>query len=180
MRRAIWEEYRAGIKAFLYSRVTNPSDVDDLLQDVLIKTFRNFHTVKSNDSIKSWIFQISNNAVIDYYRKKGKLKQESIPEDLHYDEENPSVHKALSKCVEPFIKALPKDSKELLTAIDIERIPQREYAQELGINYSTLKSRVHKSRLQLRKLYGECCELSLDRQGNIADFNAKSGKCEKC
>ena len=34
----IWLEYRAALKSFLHSKISNEADVDDLLQDILIKT----------------------------------------------------------------------------------------------------------------------------------------------
>ena len=56
--KTIWEEYRADIKAFLYSRVSNFDDVDNLLQDIWIKAHKNIHTVKSEKSIKSSTFAL--------------------------------------------------------------------------------------------------------------------------
>ncbi|MGK7936165.1 MAG: hypothetical protein AB4206_10270 [Xenococcaceae cyanobacterium] len=35
------------MRQFLLSRIKNPADVDDLLQEILIKTYRNLDTVKS-------------------------------------------------------------------------------------------------------------------------------------
>ncbi|MEM9091559.1 MAG: sigma factor-like helix-turn-helix DNA-binding protein, partial [Cyanobacteria bacterium P01_F01_bin.53] len=86
----------------------------------------------------------------------------------------------LSNCIEPFIKALPKKSALLLEEIDLKGKSQKEYAQSQGISYSTLKSRVQKSRAELRELFEECCVFSKDGNGNIKDFEAKSGKCKGC
>jgi RNA polymerase sigma-70 factor (ECF subfamily) len=48
----IWSEYRLSLKAFLHSKVSNDSDVDDLLQDILIKSYENLGKLKSGDKIK--------------------------------------------------------------------------------------------------------------------------------
>ena len=62
----IWQEYRAAIKRFLHSKVSNEADVEDLLQEILIKTYSNLHTVKEQASIKAWLFQIANHVIIDF------------------------------------------------------------------------------------------------------------------
>lgn len=175
----IWEEYQAALKAFLHARISSPDDVDDLLQDILLKTYQNFHTVKSQSSIKSWLFQVANHVIIDFYRDKSKSANPN-PEDLWFDENNTDIKQDLSRCIAPFINALPEDAAELLTAIDIQGQSQKEYAEVLGISYSTLKSRVQKGRGQLRQLFEDCCHLTLDKHGNVIGFDPKSRDCKNC
>lgn len=176
---SIWQQYRNKIKAFLHAKVSNPDDVDDLLQEILIKTFDNLHSVQSEAKIKSWLYQVANNAIIDFYRKRGRAAKIE-GEELWYEQSQESIEQALSRCIEPFINALPEDSSALLTAIDLHGQSQKDYAAEHGISYSTLKSRVQKSRERLRGLYEECCHLSLDKQGNVVEFDLKSGNCKGC
>ncbi len=175
----IWNEYRSSIKRFLHSKVSNASDVEDLLQEILLKTYSNLDNIHSTTSIKPWLFQIANNTIIDFYRRKAKT-QEVRAEDLWFSEDNESLEKELSKCVAPFIRALPEEIAELLTAVDIHGESQKAYAEKNDISYSTLKSRVQKSRTELRNLLEDCCHLSLDRHGNVIDCDAKSSSCNKC
>lgn len=175
----IWSEYRASLKSFLSSRIYDSDEVDDLLQEILIKTHDKLHTIRSESSIKSWLFQVANNAIMDFYRKKSRLPEFSDEEPWYVEEEINSEHPLL-RCIEPFIQALPEESAGLLTAIDLEGQSQKAYAEELGISYSTLKSRVQKSRSQLRSLFEKCCHLTLDSSGNIYDCDAKSGHCDNC
>lgn len=53
----LWQEYSNQLQNFLLSRVNNPSDVDDLLQEILIKTYQNLDTVKEADKFSAWLFQ---------------------------------------------------------------------------------------------------------------------------
>jgi len=176
---AIWHEYRAALNRFLHSRVSNTSDVEDLLQEILLKSYKNLHNIKSQDSIKSWVFQIANNVIIDHYRNKGKVKDLDA-KDLWYEEESVDVKQELSECITPFINALPVDSAQLLTAIDLNNVKQKDYAATNGLSYSTLKSRVQKGRSQLRGLFEDCCHLSLDKHGNIIEYQPKGDSCGKC
>ena len=116
---------------------------------------------------------------MDFYRKQSRKPQFSELESWHPVEESKFEHPLL-RCLEPFIDALPKESAALLTAIDLEGQSQKAYAEEHGISYSTLKSRVRKSRSQLRTLFESCCQLELDSRGNVYDCDAKAGQCDNC
>lgn len=171
----IWEEYQVGVKLFIRSKISNPADVDDLLQEVMIKTFNNLHNVRSADNIKSWLYQIAKNVLFDHYRKQGKL-HEVRAEDLWYEQDSSKTDHLLSNCLEPFIRALPERSAKLLTAIDIQGNAQKKYAQENGIAYSTLKSQVQKARRELRKSFIDCCNFRIDNRGNVIDCHSKSSE----
>jgi len=175
----VWQEYGASLRGFLHSRVSNDADVEDLLQEVLIKTHQNLGTLASSEKIKPWLFQITNNTIIDYYRKRGTARPISAL-DLWYSEDGDDIERGLARCVEPFVRALPKKSADLLTAIDLEGQSQKDYAAKAGISYSTLKSQVQRSRAKLRGLFDDCCSLTLDRHGNVVEFQTKAGGCDSC
>jgi RNA polymerase sigma-70 factor (ECF subfamily) len=175
----IWLEYRAALKRFLHVKISNEADVEDLLQDILIKTYNNLAAVKSQKSVKSWLFQIANNTTIDYYRKKGRAQASNIEDSLPI-EEYQGKKIDLSNCISPFINALPEEHASLLTAIDINNQSQKQYAEQLGVSYSTLKSRVQKSRGLLKQVFDDCCYFKIDKFGNVYDYDVKTKKNESC
>ena len=175
----IWSSYRSSLKAFLHSKISNPSDVDDLLQEILIKTHNSLNNITKEDRVKSWLFQTANRTIIDFYRKKGRFNELGV-EDLWYNLREYDVKTDLYRCIEPFLKAMPEEAANLLRLVDLEGKSQKNYAQELGVSYSTLKSRVQKARAELKALFEDCCRYSLDKDGNIIDFKQKSGNCKKC
>ena len=180
----IWAEYRIGIKAFLHSKISNSADVDDLLQEILIKTHKNIGNIRSQGSIKSWLFQIANHSIIDFYRRNKAFteldQEDSLSESLWLEQQERDIKQELSVCIAPFIQALDEEDAELLTAIDIQGESQKQYAESLGISYSTLKSRVQKARSQLRDLFEGCCKMQLDAQGNLMDYDPHDSSCKKC
>lgn len=175
----LWQKYHTSLKRFLSSKISNKADVDDIFQDVLIKTFINLPGVKDHTNIKSWLYQVANNTIIDFYRKNAR--EQNIPvEDMDLTKEPASIKEELSDCIAPFIKALPKEQSELLANIDLQGKSQKEYANELGVSYSTLKSRVQKSRNDLKKVFDECCHFIRDKDGSIYDYSKKNDQCDKC
>ncbi|CAH7008756.1 RNA polymerase sigma factor SigZ [Vibrio chagasii] len=181
----VWAEYQQTLKAFLHSKVSNSADVDDLLQEILIKTFQNLHKVQDASSVKSWLFQLANNTIIDFYRKHARQQRDSKidADDLWFADldHNEEFKQNLSLCIEPFIQALPEQSASLLLAVDIKGQSQKALAEEQNVSYSTIKSRVQKSRGDLKNLFEQCCNLSLDKQGNVIDCELKpESGCGNC
>ena len=181
----VWAEYQQTLKAFLHSKVSNSADVDDLLQEILIKTFQNLHKVQDASSVKSWLFQLANNTIIDFYRKHARQQRDSKidADDLWFAglDHNEEFKQNLSLCIEPFIQALPEQCAALVLAVDIKGQSQKEIAEAQNISYSTVKSRVQKSRGDLKNLFEQCCNLSLDKQGNVIDCDLKpESGCGNC
>lgn len=176
---SIWSEYRASLLAFLRSKVSSQEDADDLLQDILLKAHQSMNGLGQVESLKAWLFQIASNTITDFYRRKERHK--SIhPDDLWYNELDQDDQHILENCVTPFIDALSPEMGELLRKIDLQGVSQKNHAAELGVSYSTLKSQVQASRRELRKLFGDCCNFSLDPKGNIVGYERKKDNCGPC
>lgn len=171
----VWQEYQQALKAFLHTKVNNPADVEDLLQEVLLKSFIKLDSLKDASSIKAWLFQIANHSVIDFYRKNAKKSETLDGKDSELEEEHDNrIKEELAHCVQPFINALPEPQAGLLQAIELEGISQKAYAEQQGIPYSTLKSQVKKARSELKRLFDECCHFQEDKFGNLIDYERKS------
>lgn len=169
----IWHEYRSSLHGFLSSKLSNPDDVDDLLQEILISSHNNLHKLSDKESLKPWLFRVAKNTLIDFYRKRGRI--EGIGEEgLFLHEEDDKDVGGISDCLLPFIQELPEKHAQLLLDIDIHNVSQKDYAEKMDISYSTLKSRVQKSRQMLKGLYDECCVFEVDNNGKVIDYQQKS------
>ncbi len=175
----IWQDYRHELHRFLLSRVRNPDDAEDLLQDILIKTYQQLHTVQDPKKLRAWLFQVTRNAVIDYYRQS---RQEPPDPSAIMDEGTEPYERArqeLSDCINLFIKQLPETYQTAVEAVDLRGDSQKALSDELGISYSTVKSRVQRGRQMLAALFQECCRLELDARGNIIDYQTNEACCPK-
>lgn len=172
------DAYQSSLRAFLMSRLGNRADVDDVLQEVLIKTFRNLHRLEADDKLKPWLFQIAQNALMDHYRR-AKRDGSVMAEDLWYDSA-PQPEHAFETCVAAFLDALPDGAAALLKDIELSGVSQKDYAARLGISYSTLKSRVQASRKKLRALFEDCCDIEFAADGSVLDYRRKSDSCGDC
>src|SRR5574344_2944782 len=76
---SIWQAYSAQLKAYISKRIIDTSFADDLLQEVFIKIHEKIGMLKDNEKISNWIYQITKNVIIDYYRKQ-RIKFSDIQE----------------------------------------------------------------------------------------------------
>ena len=180
----IWLEYRQQLRQFLLSRVNNASDVDDLLQDILIKTYQRLHTIQQPQKLQSWLFQIARNALVDYYRKSRLALSSPYTDDLPqmFDEEEPyeQTRQELASCIRPFLNQLPDKYREALDWVDLQGKSQKALAIELGLSHSAIKSRVQRGRRMLETLFHQCCKYQFDARGNPIDFEVTQDNCSSC
>lgn len=176
----IWHEYAAALKQFLQNRVANEADVEDLLHDIFLKVHAKRETLNDQQKLQAWLWQIARHAVIDFYRAKGRSNDLST-QALWYEDESPSIQHSLSLCLAPFIQSLPRESADLLNAIELQGVSQKVYAETHGMAYSTLKSRVKKAREQLKAKFDQCCEFSVGADGQLMDYQSRrQSSCRRC
>ena len=158
---------------FVNGKIKNPDLTKDIVQDVFLKVFTKFDTLKNKEKLVSWIYQITRNEIISHFRK---LKFDASSDDIEAEDisEN-SLTSELTHCISPFINSLPEKYKQAIIMADIENVPQKEMAERLNISYSGAKSRVQRGRELLKSSYDQCCAISTDVYGDVIDYKAK--KC---
>jgi RNA polymerase sigma-70 factor (ECF subfamily) len=135
-------------------------------------------TLKDNEKIKPWLYQIARNTMTDHFRKQ-KFSVDADDIDIPMENEVPKANEQFSGCVQPHINKLPSIYKEALTKTEFQNYSQLQLAEELNISYSGAKSRVQRAKELLKKYFKECCNISTDRYGNVLNFEAKH-ECRSC
>lgn len=169
----LWQLFYQPLKQFVINRTGDPIAADDIVQDAFIKIHLNIKTLKDNEKIKPWVYQITRNAIIDYYRRERSF--EELPFDLPSNEEEEiEISSELASCMKPMIDQLPVKYREALTITELQGYTQAQLSLQLGISLSGAKSRVQRGRLKLKELLLACCQVNTDRLGHISDFEIKS------
>ncbi|MEZ4691773.1 MAG: RNA polymerase sigma factor SigZ [Ignavibacteria bacterium] len=177
---SIWKNFNRELYNFILSKVKDRDTAKDILQETFIKIQKNIHTLKDDKSLKYWIYRITYNSIIDYFRVNNNLNEfdkncENTPQPE--PEELNENNTKLAECVIPFINKLPSIYKEALTLTEFENYTQLELADHLGISYSGAKSRVQRAKVKLKELFRNCCNISYDKYGNIIEYHSRnSGK----
>jgi RNA polymerase sigma-70 factor, ECF subfamily len=166
----IWEDYKSSLLGYIKKRVTNNDDAKDILQDVLLKSYQYCSKGKTILHLKSWLFKITQNTIIDYYKKN---KNSSFDTDF-VDEinENTLIGEA-SEYVKSLLKLLPDEYAIPLYMYDLENISQKEIAEKLNLTLPNTKSRIQRGRIKLKERFLECCIVEFDENGEMIRFEIK-------
>ncbi|MCW3789149.1 RNA polymerase sigma factor SigZ [Plebeiibacterium sediminum] len=174
--KTIWEEFGIYIRNFIVSKVGNKSDVEDIFQDVFLKIHSNINTLKDENKMQSWIFQITRNCITDYYRsgksdyiEAGEGFSEHEETDLEYETKLENVTSGL----ESIIDSLPEKYAKALKRVEIDGIAQTDLAQELDISVSGAKLRVQRGRKLVKDVLLDCCKFQFDKYGTFIDYEKK-------
>jgi RNA polymerase sigma-70 factor, ECF subfamily len=176
----VWQEYQSSLRTFIKSRISNDTAIDDIFQNVFLKIHTGLDSLKDETKLKSWIYQIARNAIIDYFRSQKPTID--IAEWLPQPETDPSekVTQELSECLRPMIQQLPEHYREAVILSELQGLTQQEVAKVQGTSLSCAKSRVQRGRALLKNMLDECCRLEFDHSGRLCDYERKGGDCNIC
>ena len=175
----LYEEFRGPLKSFIKNRVADESTAEDLLHDVFLRIHNQIGSLRDKEKIQQWIYRITRNAIIDFYKSK---KQTVLPSE----EELPAIEletlsdvsEKLSPLVQRMIDKLPDKYREPLLLSDFQGVKLAEIAERLDISLPGVKSRVQRARKMVKDLLLECCHFEFDRYGTVFGYSAKN--CTQC
>jgi len=179
-----WSDVAARLRPFVAHRVP-ASEIDDVVQDVLVRMHRGFSTLRDEDRFSAWMFRIARNAIADAARNNGRAPDlsdelDEMPAAPTSDDEREAAT-ALARCVSLFVAILPAPYREAITLVELEGRTAKEAAEMVGISVSGMKSRVQRGRAQLRELFEQCCEIALDARGKPVDYTPRmQPTCKTC
>jgi RNA polymerase sigma-70 factor (ECF subfamily) len=177
------EELAAAIRDFIARRVRNPHDADDVTQEALLRLYRGAKSLRDEQSLEGWMYQIARSALVDHYRRGAARPDPVDPEqaDLQQhpgDSDEHNVEASLAGCLTPLLARLPDSYRAAIELTDLGDLTQDQAAAQLGLSTSGMKSRVQRGRRMLRDEVAKCCRIELDARGALSDATRRdSGSC---
>ena len=167
------KEFYNYIKAYVFKKVKNKEIAEDVVQEVMLKLVESHQKSKEIKNIKAWLFQVSRNTIYDYYNRN-KLEF-NLENDWNLESQTSSeVSKIVtSDFVIPMIHMLPKEDAVPLKLSDIDKIPQKDIANQLNLSLSAVKMRVRRARTKLRTMFVDCCEINYNKHGEFLGCSIK-------
>jgi RNA polymerase sigma-70 factor (ECF subfamily) len=164
-------------RAYRYLR--NPHDAEDAVQDALLSAYTHLDQFKGSAKMTTWLTTIVTNSALSYLRKRPRQPHASLDEPLPHDagsclsdslmdvRRGPEDECALSELnhhLMQFMAELSPSFREAIQLRDFDELTTSEAAGVLGVPESTIKTRVSRARLQLKRH----AKLSLTRKTSTA------------
>lgn len=146
----VYQEHVGPVYRFLYSRLGNREDAEDLASQVFLKAVRHLDLSRDPLSIRSWLFQLAKTSLADYWREFYKTPRVPLRlvGDIAGAEEEEAVEETgvAAETLAQVLDQLPDNYRRVLTLRFLENLSIKETAAEMGITEGNVKV------LQLRAL----------------------------
>lgn len=169
---AFWSRHESELRRWLLSRAPVKSDVDDLLQDVFLKTLQQGERLAAITQPRAWLFEVTRNTLTD--RMRVSRNSLPLPDDL---DELPApiesadpVDNLAQACLPRVLSELDPQDREAIELCDLQGMAQAEYARLKNLSLPAAKSRVQRARQRMRERMTTACQLSFDPAGRVDDF----------
>jgi RNA polymerase sigma-70 factor (ECF subfamily) len=174
--------YGGRIYAFGMRVCGESEDAKDVAQDTLIQAFRALKDVNEPQALRSWLYRVVSNACL-MRRRKGKYEprqQLTLEELMPRGREDAEIQipdaatlpddevarREIHAAIYAGIRELSPEYRMVVLLRDIEQLSTHEVAVALNITESTVKMRLHRARLMLRKVLAERLGQSPVGKGN--------------
>ncbi len=158
---------KSRLQNFIRARVSSPEDAEDILQDVFYQLTAGIQALESMDQIANWLFTVTRNKIIDWYRKKKPVAFSSLEQEKLEPDENHSLYDLLPDlsqspdeqytrsliwdALEEALEELPIEQKEVFILHEFENKSFKEIAGLTGEQVNTLISRKRYAVIYLRE-----------------------------
>lgn len=143
----------------------NQEDALDLAQETFLNAWRGLASFKGDSSFYTWLYRLASNACIDYLRRYNRrLDLENAqslddeehlynqPEDRRFDPQSELEKKELQRALRQGLNELSDEHRHVLVLRELWGYSYQEIASTLELDLGTVKSRIARARLALRKI----------------------------
>ncbi|HYN20628.1 MAG TPA: RNA polymerase sigma factor [Thermoanaerobaculia bacterium] len=131
-------------------------EAEDLTQEIFLRLYQNLRQYRGDCPLVSWALRLSRNLCIDHYRHARQERRslrvseevlahlpagDDVQAQAQWREEVETVHEALAK--------MPEEMAEVVLLRDLQGWSLEEVASYLDIPVGTVKSRLHRARLEV-------------------------------
>ena len=161
--RSIVEENTDLVYGVAYRMMGNAQDAEDVTQETFLSAFRHWESFRGGSAVGTWLYRIAVNACLMRLRKEKRARASRV--DPGYADADvldwvpdpsgtPEEHAINAELREEMVKALaalPSDLRAAVVLRDVQGMSNAEAADILGVSVPSVKSKLHRGRVVLRK-----------------------------
>jgi RNA polymerase sigma-70 factor (ECF subfamily) len=148
------DRYKVRLFNLIYRMLQNREEAEDILQETFLRVFRERESYDPSFAFSTWIYTIALNLCRNELKRKKRFKFfgiDLIKDDRRYAVETKANPGSLSSSLEKAIASLPVKYRTVFLLREVNQLSYEEMSESLSIPLGTVKSRVNRARLMLRK-----------------------------
>lgn len=138
------------LSAFAHRFYKEPYDVEDLVQETLLRALANIDSYTPGTRMKSWLFTIMRNT---FYNRSRVYRREhpAMASCVSESGVSPATQETSMECREVLeaIRALPLEQKEVVVLISVMGLSYEDASEICGCRLGTVQSRLYRARARL-------------------------------
>ncbi len=152
------------IYRFVFSKVGNREEAEDLTSQIFMKAVRGVDTERGAQSMQKWLFQVARTTIADYWRVHYRISTNSLDQLLEIGWEGPTDEEPAASSSTPtervhrILQALPEHYREVLTCRFLLNLSIRDTANRMCLteaNVKVLQFRALKRAAELERVANE-------------------------
>lgn len=153
------EKYNNYIYAILKNAITNEEDIEEILSDVFIVLWKNYHKLDKDINVKAYLIGVAKNLIKKRYRDYSHIT-ENIDDIENKINSNIDIDRLIeenekSKIISIFIDNMKEEEKQIFTMFYYKGRKVKEIAKILKISETKVKVSLHRLRKQVKKKFKE-------------------------
>lgn len=142
---ALYENRVRLIYRYVYSKIGNREDAEDLTSEIFLKAARSIDEGRSRESMQQWLFYIARTTIADYWRGYYRHPKSSLEElvEIGWDVPDEKIsfeaNSVAADRVERILQALPEQQREVLRCRFLLRLSIKATALKLGVSVANVK-----------------------------------------
>ena len=168
-------KYRNRVMGIASRMLGDRVEAEDLAQDVFVKVYHALPGFQGAALFSTWLYRVTANSCLNHRRRRipeNQISKEAgDPEPTLSDPSSNPHHmleqKELKILLEKAIQSLPEEQRVVLILRDIEGLSYEEIADSLRLELGTVRSRLHRARLQVQARIREKFSLDAQRSGRL-------------
>lgn len=169
------EEHQKRVYNLALRMVKNPADAEEVVQEAFVNAWRGLACFKGESSFATWMHRLTTNACIDFLRREKNRRQmdqrpledENTGGQLDVPDQSPTPQQRLERrervqMLREALRQLSEEHRQVLELRAMDGLSYEEIGQLLDLPPGTVKSRLARGRLALKKL--------LVQTGNFSEF----------
>jgi RNA polymerase sigma-70 factor (ECF subfamily) len=161
------QSYERKVFGTMLTILGNRQDAEDVTQETFLTAFRKLSQFQRRSSFYTWLYRIAYNLAIDLQRRRGRTAKQVVssaaalnsfethlydPPDRHDSPSDIAIAQETVEQVRRGLGRLDSERRSIIVMRDIDGMDYSEIAAVLDLPIGTVRSRLHRARLELRDI----------------------------